>query len=161
MAETMPYCHADSAALRELREFWEHWGFVPWDSPPFAGVSRLQRFVKNGILGRIAEFQAMDYIVLEGGTEEEREKLWRKRGPLPEIMTQRFLFLLENPWPERRIRSFALGFKGYLEFYSYRPGGEGNFKARDLTGLVDLGLDLLKKTPPGPPAGKAGITEGI
>ncbi|MDR1359393.1 MAG: hypothetical protein LBJ82_00280 [Deltaproteobacteria bacterium] len=141
------------AALGRLQEFWEHWGFALWSYPPFAGVSRRQHFVKSGILGRIAEFKAMDYIVLDGGTEEDREDLWRNCRPLPDIMTQRFLFVLENPWPGRRIRSFVWGFKGYLEFYAYKPGGENIDKIQDLTGLIELGFGLLRKTAHAPPPG--------
>lgn len=153
--------HVNSAALKDLREFWEHWGFASWSSPPFSGVSRLQHFIKDGVLGRIAEFKAMDYIVLEGGrSAEAREKLWRECRPLPEIMTQRFLFLLEDPWPDRRIRAFTLGFGGYLEFYAYRPGSEANARVRDLTGLVDLGLELLKKGAPALRPEKEGTIDG-
>jgi hypothetical protein len=154
MGQKTPDRHETSFAdLGRLREFWEHWGFSLWDHPPFAGVSRKQHFVKSGVLGRIAEFNAMDYIVLDGGTEEDREDLWRNCRPLPEIMTQRFLFVLEDPWPGRRIRSFAWGIRGYLEFYAYKPGGENFDKIQDLTGLVDLGFGLLRKNANAPPPG--------
>jgi len=121
--------------------FWHHWGFKPWSEGPLAGVSRRQRFVKDGFLGPIAEYGAWDYIVWAYGREEDRGRLWKSLNPLPEIMTQRFLFVLPNPWPERRIRSFCLGFKGYAEFYAYWPGSPQNKKLPpDLTGLVDLAL---------------------
>jgi hypothetical protein len=132
-------------SLGELHGFWEHWGFESWHKPPFAGAFRRQRFVKSGILGRVAEFMAWDCIVWTCGTEAGREALWRDLRPLPDIMTQRFLFLLKPPWPERRIRSFAWGFRGYVEFFAYWPGFKGNTRAKDLTGLVDLGLDLLRE----------------
>ncbi|MDR1709263.1 MAG: hypothetical protein LBS70_06035 [Candidatus Accumulibacter sp.] len=125
-------------------DFWRHWGFEPWAEAPFAGVSRRQRFVKSGLLGRVAEFFAWDFIVWSSGTEEDRKTLWEKRGPMPEIISQRFLFLLEKPWNERRMRSFSLGFQGYLEFFAYCPGSAGHAKAKDLTGLVDLCCGLLR-----------------
>ncbi|MDR2825375.1 MAG: hypothetical protein LBV76_01105 [Deltaproteobacteria bacterium] len=133
------------AALGELHEFWDHWGFQPWTRPPFSGVLRRQRFIKSGLLGRVAEFNALDCIVLSGGSERDREELWQSVSPVSEVMTQRYLFVLENPWTERRIRSFTLGFRGYLEFYAYWPGFEANLKVRDLSGLVDLGLGLLRE----------------
>jgi hypothetical protein len=141
----MPEQTISLAALGGLRGFWEHWGFELADNPPFAGVRRRQRFIKSGLLGKLAEFIALDCILWSCGSEEDREELWRTCVPVPEVMTQRFLFLLENPWPDRRIRSFSWGFRGYLEFYAYWPGSESNVKTRDLSGLVDLGLGLLRE----------------
>ena len=142
----MPEGEIPPDALETLQDFWSHWGFEPWNEPPFAGVSRRQRFVKSGILGKVAEFQAWDCIVWNTGTGEERARLWDSRQPLPDTMTQRFLFVLENPWTDRRVRSFALGFKGYMEFFAYYPGSRGHPKIKDLTGLVDLGMKLLRET---------------
>lgn len=131
--------------LEPLDAFWDHWGFEPWSRGPFIGVARRQRFIKDGFLGPIAEYRAWDCIVWASGTGEDREKLWRSLRPRPEVMTQRFVFLVENPWTERRIRSFLLGFRGYAEFYAYRPapdGGRGCTDAKDLTTLVDMGIRL-------------------
>ncbi len=135
---------ADTLASRH--DFWEYWGFEPWQSGPFVGVSRKQRFVKDGILGPVAEYKAWEAIVWAPGTAEEREALWRRCAPLPETMTQRFLFLLDEPWTTRRIRSFALGFRGFLEFYAYWPAASVHPKARDLAGLIDLALTIEQRT---------------
>ena len=128
--------------LSSLHQFWEHWGFSPWQSLPFAGVARRQRFVKDGILGSVAEYGAWEAIVWRSGSQADRNALWKALSPLPEVITQRFLFLLPDPWPERRIRSFLLGFRGYAEFYAYHPDKPGHPKVRDLTGLIDLALTL-------------------
>jgi hypothetical protein len=133
------------AGLAKLSDFWDYWGFEPWSRPPFEGVRRLQRFVKSGLLGTVAEFHALDHIVWTDAGAEELTQLWNDSKPLPDIMTQRYLFLREDAWPERRLRSFSFGFLGYLEFYAYWPGLESHVKAKDLSGLVDLGLDLLQK----------------
>ena len=133
------------AGLARLSDFWSHWGFEPWRRPPFEGVQRLQRFVKSGILGKVAEFRALDHIIWSAVSSEDLTRLWQDSKPVADIMTQRYLFLRENAWPERRLRSFAFGFLGYLEFYAYWPGLESHAKVRDLSGLVDLGLDLLQK----------------
>jgi len=130
-------------ALGELHDFWAYWGFCPWNEPPFTGVSRSQNFIKSGLLGKVAEFHAWDCIVWDAGTDEERAKLWHSRKPMPDIMTQRFLFLLPKPWADRRIRSFALGFRGYVEFFAYYPGSDFHPQIKDLTGLVDHGMKLL------------------
>lgn len=129
--------------LAGLNEFWGYWGFDPWSDGVLAGAVRRQRFVKDGFLGPIAEYGALDYIVWSCGDERDRAGLWRDVKPLPEVMTQRFLFLLPEPWPERRIRSFLFGFRGYVEFYAYWPVSQSppnKNLPRDLTGLIDLAL---------------------
>ena len=131
--------------LASLDGFWEHWGFELWKQDSFVGVSRRQRFVKKGLLGPIAEYQALDYIVWESGSGEDRENFWNRLRPMENIMTQRFLFLVEIPWDRRRIKSFFAGLKGYAEFYAYLPtkdGGLGTKDIPDLTALVDMGIRL-------------------
>lgn len=131
--------------LEPLDDFWRHWGFESWEMGPLTGVSRRQHFIKDGFLARIAEYQAWDYIVWDSGTEEDRENLWRTMRPLDDVMTQRFLFIVAEPWTTRRIRSFYAGLKGYAEFYAYLPtgdGGRGATEVKDLTGLVDMGIRL-------------------
>ena len=131
--------------LARIDDFWDHWGFEPWRQGALFGVSRMQRFVKDGFLGLIAQYQAWDCIVWQPGTGEDRKSLWDSMRPLEDVMTQRFLFLMEDPWPERRIKSFVLGFKGYVEFYAYRPtpdGGTSAKEVKDLADLVDMGLRL-------------------
>lgn len=135
-----------AAHLESIPKFWEHWRFVPWRSGPFRGVERNVRFVKDGILGPVAEYNSWDYIVWQAGTDVERQAFWKSVKAIPEVMTQRFLFVLPEPWPERRIRSFFLGLKGYAEFYAIWPEadskGKYNEKIKDLAGLVELGLSL-------------------
>lgn len=143
----MPATHSLAKRLSAPHDFWEHWGFAPWSSGQLSGVARTQRFVKDGLLGSIAEYQAWEAILWEPGTEEQRRALWRSRTPLTEVLTQRFLFLLPDPWPERRIRSFLFGLRGYVEFFAYCPGRPGHDKVRDLTGLVDLALALEPYAP--------------
>lgn len=131
--------------LAPLDDFWRHWGFAPWNMGPFTGVSRMQHFVKDGFLARIAEYRAWDYIIWDSGTEKDRENLWRTIRPLEDVMTQRFLFLVAEPWTIRRIKSFYAGLRGYAEFYAYLPtadGGLGSTEIKDLTGLIDMGLRL-------------------
>lgn len=137
-----------AAQLSGLTEFWQYWGFKPWKQGPFEGVARMQHFVKDSFLGHIAEYNAWDYIIWTPGSAEEREELWNSLKPLSNAMTQRYLFLLENPWTKRRARSFYLGFKGYAEFYAYWPEPwehpddpvSSQVEPQDLTGLVRLGM---------------------
>ncbi|UQZ88906.1 hypothetical protein C4J81_06730 [Deltaproteobacteria bacterium Smac51] len=128
-----------SRKLSASPALWAHWGFEPWRDGALGGVFRPQHFVKDGFLGRIAEYGARDCIIWETGGESDRQRLWESIKPIPEVMTQRFLFILPEPWPKRRIKSFWLGFKGYLEFYAWWPEAE-TAAPPDLTGLVKLGL---------------------
>lgn len=140
------YCKERAAPVKPRlacqKEFWGHWGFLPWSSPPFEGVARGQHFVKQGLLGPLAEYRAWEAIVWSCGGKADREALWRSLSHKSDVFTQRFLFLLEEPWTERRIRSFWFGLRGYAEFFAWRPGLAGHEKARDLTGLVELALAL-------------------
>ena len=155
--------------LASLHGFWNHWGFEPWSAPPFAGVCRVQRFVKSGFLGSIAEYKAWEAIVWECGNAEERKSLWKQRAPMPEVLTQRYLFLLPEPWAERRIRSFFFGLRGYLEFYAYNPilledgcpACLGHPKVQDLTGLVDLAVSLEGEAQTMHSAGGEGLPSGV
>ena len=131
--------------LAAVPDFWEHCGFVPWSRGCLAGVSREQHFIKDGFLGRIAEYRAFDCIIWEAGSEDEREALWRALAPLPEVMTQRFLFVRNDPVPRRRIRSFWGGLRGFAEFYSFWPGAEKGNAPRDLAGLILLALEVENK----------------
>jgi hypothetical protein len=136
--------------LAALPDFWTHWGFIPWHDGPFAGVARTQRFIKGGLIGCVAEYHAWEAILWTPGSEEARQELWKKRSPMPEVITQRFLFLLPAPRPERRIRSFCFGLRGYLEFYAYYPGSTSHNRVQDLAGLVDLALKLRNPLSPSP-----------
>jgi len=128
--------------LAVVPDFWEYWGFIPWQHGCFKGVAREQHFIKRGFLGPIAEYGAWEAIVWECGSQGERDVLWNSCKSIPEVMTQRYLFLLEDPWTGRKIRSLAWGFKGYVEYYSYWPGFTGDKMIKDLTGLVDLALAI-------------------
>lgn len=128
--------------LAGQKDFWAHWGFVSWCREPFEGVARSQRFVKDGLLGPLAEYRAWEAIVWSCGSEKDRETLWHSLVPMPDVLTQRFLFVLDDPRQDRRIRSFWMGVRGYAEFFCWRPGVEADEKVRDLTGLIELALAL-------------------
>ena len=132
--------------LAEQKDFWQYWGFEPWHQDNFAGVFRCQHFLKNGLLGKVAEFYAHDIIIWETGLAEDRRKLWQNSTPHPEVMTQRFLFLAPiPPMPSRRLRSFCFGFKGFLEFFAYNPPQAPHKMITDLISLVDLAIKSYYK----------------
>lgn len=123
---------------------WSYWGFEPWNLDSMSGVKRKVAFVKPALLGEVARYYAVDTIVWNLPTEVARENLWSSMKPLEDVMTQRFLFLIDQEPPLHRIKSFLFGFKGYKEFHSYWPGRRCHKRLNDLAPLVDKAIELHK-----------------
>lgn len=132
-------------------EFWKYWGFEPWAFGSMRGVKRLVTFVKPALIGDIAKYYAEDTIIWQVAGDSEKEQLWGSVSPRDDFMTQRFLFIEDTEKPLRKIKSFMLGFKGYLEFHSYWPSFEDDGKVKpikfdkrlkDLIPLVNRAIDL-------------------
>ena len=126
-------------------ELWRYWGFEPWHYGSLQGVRRLVTFVKPALIGDVAKYYAVDTVVWRGFSDSERESLWRSTTPKEDVMTQRFLFVENNEKPLCRIKSFLLGFRGYLEFHSHWPGQTFDRRLKDLAPLVDKALDIYNK----------------
>ena len=141
-------------AMENDMALWSYWGFEPWSFEGMRGVKRLVTFVKPALIGDIAKYYAEDTIIWCVPNEPVKEKLWRSISPKEDTMTQRFLFIERREPPICRVRSFLLGFRGYLEFHSYWPqrGGRDNpetgnagfdVRLKDLVPLVDRAMKLL------------------
>lgn len=130
---------------------WSYWGFEPWNLGELSGVRRRVAFVKPALIGEVARYYAVDTIVWTAGSDASRENLWSSTHPVEDVMTQRFLFLIDREAPLFRIQSFMLGFKGYKEFHTYWPGGKWNRRIKDLAPLVDKAIEIHRG---------AGKTEG-
>lgn len=133
---------------------WDYWGFKPWNLGAMSGVKRKVAFVKPALLGEVARYYAVDTIVWCLTSETERENLWNSASPIEDVMTQRFLFLVDLEPPLHRIKSFLFGFRGYKEFHSYWPGRQCHKRLNDLAPLVDKAIALHKGV------GKSGENEG-
>ena len=127
-------------------EMWRYLGFEPWrhESPGvrLEGVSRKITLVKSGLLGTIAKYYAWDYIAwLYRDPAETVGYLMREWKPLPDVVTQRFVLVGEPPAgvppAKRRARSFWMGLMGFLEIYTYLPGGERHARIEDLVPPID------------------------
>lgn len=125
---------------------WDYWGFKPWNLGAMAGVRRKIAFVKPALLGEVARYYAVDTIVWSPASEAAREHLWSSTRPVEDVMTQRFLFLIDQNPPLHSIKSFLFGFKGYKEFHSYWPGRQYPKRLNDLAPLVDKAIALHKET---------------
>ena len=123
-------------------DLWRYWGFEPWNSGEMSGVQRKIAFVKPALLGEVARYYAIDTIVWVPASERARENLWTSTQPIEDVMTQRFMFLLDQEASLFRIKSFFFGFKGYREFHSYWPGRGWNRRLKDLAPLVDKAIEL-------------------
>jgi hypothetical protein len=125
-------------------EMWTYLGFEPWEHRGaetastlgfMKGVARKITLVKSSVVGPIATYYVWDYVVWSH--HNAAEYLLREWKPLPDVMTQRFL-LVGAPAPRRKAKGFWLGFRGFLEIYSYTPGGEYHSKVKDLIPPVDM-----------------------
>ncbi len=126
-------------------ELWHYWGFEEWNWNGLTGVTRRVRFVKGALLGEVARYFAEDTIIWNCGDEYNRELLWRSLCPKEDVVSQRFMFLLDRPKPLRQIRSFLFGLRGFAEYHSYWPGGCYDVRLKDLAPLVDKALCLYKE----------------
>ena len=124
---------------------WHYWGFEEWNRDGLVGVTRRVRFVKRALLGEVACYFAEDTIIWKCGDEKNRETLWRSLAPKTDVVSQRFMFLLDLPEPMRRIRSFLFGLRGFAEYHSYWPGGCYDVRLKDLAPLTDQAVALYRE----------------
>jgi hypothetical protein len=134
-----------AAVMESDMELWRYWGFEPWHYGSLQGVRRLVTFVKPALMGDVAKYYAVDTVIWKGFADSEKESLWRSTTPKEDVMTQRFLFLEQCEKPVCRIKSFLLGFRGYLEFHTYWPGQKFDRRLKDLAPLVDKALTIYNK----------------
>jgi len=121
---------------------WEYLRFEPWSEQNLQGVRRKITFVKKGLIGTVAKYYVWDYIVWQHYGLLDIEKTYNTCKPKMDVMTQRFLFVGNVAGaPLRKMKSFWLGLGGYLEIYSYSPGGEFHPKIKDIIPLVDFALE--------------------
>lgn len=133
------------AKAAELDEYWKHWGFSPFCSQELEGVSRRVTFSKGALLGEVARYYSHDTILWKHSGEETACALLRDARPLEDVMTQRFVLLVETGEGRPRVRSFCFGFRGFVEVLLYRAEGKAYRKFRDLTDLIDAAPGFLAR----------------
>ena len=119
-----------------IPEFWGHWGFEPWQWEGLEGVWRKVEFKKGSLMGPVALYYSYDFIVWKHEGLVTKDFLLEQRKWEPDLMTQRFLLLGTEKDSKPWIKSFFLGFRGFVEVLRYSPGEKGHRKFRDLTDLV-------------------------
>lgn len=135
----------DFLVLKDMKPFWDYAGFSFWHSHGMEGVYRRVTFVKDGMLGKVAEFYSDDYIIWShrGSLDEERIlKQWKAET---DVMKHRFLLLSAESGQSPRSKSLWLGLGGFVEVMRYRIGAPIPAKFKDLVFLVDKGLEYAEK----------------
>lgn len=127
----------DFTRLGENMEMWTYLSFEPWEHGGMKGLSRKITMVKDSLMGPVAKYYALDYIVWLHRDGPDIEYITREWKPMTDVMMQRFLFVGGSS-RGRTAKGFWLGFRGFLEIYSYTPGGEHHPKVKDLIPPIDL-----------------------
>ncbi|MDD4836924.1 MAG: hypothetical protein EOM02_00630 [Synergistales bacterium] len=133
----------DFSVLSRPWDIWDCWRFEPWADQGMEGVFRRVTFIKAGLMGEVARYCADDYIVwrYDPSSIDLVRKTW---PPIKDTMIQRVIFISPVDRFEKKVKAFALGFRGYLETYSYAPMGQGYRKIKDLTPLIDKAWESVK-----------------
>lgn len=145
----------DFSALSRPWDIWECWRFEPWSHQGMDGVFRRVTFIKAGLMGEVARYCADDYIVwrYDPSSVEMVRDSW---SPVKDVMIQRVIFVSPEDRFEKKVKAFALGFRGYLETYRYSPMGQGYKKIKDLTPLIDRAWQSTKEN-----GGEGGVISSV
>lgn len=126
----------DFTVLAQAEALWRHWGFEPWSHAGLEGLRRRVTFSKGGLLGEVARYYALDFIIWRHDGREACRRIVTSWGPEPDVMLQRFVFVVDDGAQLWRRRAFWFGFKGYLEVWACAPGAKAPRKLRDLAPLI-------------------------
>ena len=110
-----------------------------------AGVYRRATFVKDGLIGKVAEFHSDDYIIWTHRGVPDEEKILKEWKAETDVMKHRFLLLAAESGKSPRAKSLWLGLGGFVEVMRYRVGDPVPAKFKDLVFLVDKGLEYAAK----------------
>lgn len=131
--------------LISMKEYWDYAGFAYWKDQGMEGVYRRVTFVKDGFLGKVAEFYSDDYIIWSHRGAADEDKIIKQWKAETDVMKHRFLLLSDDAGRAARSKSIWLGFGGFVEVLRYRTGTPAPAKFRDLAFLVEKGLEYAEK----------------
>ena len=132
--------------LRDAQEYWDEWRFLPWSDGTASGLYRRVDFIKAGLIGEIARYQADDYIVWTY-EEEDLDRLFRDAKPEKNLMVQRYVFVRPEGITTFKNKAFTMGVNGFVEIYQDAPLSRG-VKPATLGGrLLNWGVSLFKRSP--------------
>lgn len=128
-----------------MQPYWEYVGFSYWQAHGMEGVYRRATFVKDGLLGKVAQFHSDDYIIWTHRGVDDETKILKEWKAETDVMKHRFLLLSAESGHSPRSKSLWLGLGGYVEVMRYRIGAPIPAKFKDLVFLVDKGLEYAAK----------------
>ena len=131
--------------LKDMQPYWEYVGFSFWRAHGMEGVYRRATFVKDGLLGKVAEFHSDDYIIWTHCGVTDEDKILKEWKAETDVMKHRFLLLSAESGKSPRSKSFWLGLGGYIDVMRYQVGDPVPSKFKDLVFLVDKGLEYAAK----------------
>ena len=131
--------------MKDMQPYWEYVGFSFWRAHGMEGVYRRATFVKDGLLGKVAEFHSDDYIIWTHRGEVDEAKILKEWKAETDVMKHRFLLLSAESGKSPRSKSLWLGLGGFVEVMRYRVGDPSPAKFKDLVFLVDKGLEYAAK----------------
>ena len=131
--------------LKDMQPYWEYVGFSFWRAHGMEGVYRRATFVKDGLLGKVAEFHSDDYIIWTHRGAADEEKILKEWKAETDVMKHRFLLLSAESGTSPRSKSLWLGLGGHVEVMRYQVGEPIPAKFKDLVFLVDKGLEYAVK----------------
>jgi hypothetical protein len=131
--------------LKELKHYWEYVGFSYWQAQGMEGVYRRTTFVKDGMIGKVAEFHADDYILWTHRGLLDEEMIFKQWKAETDVMKHRFLLLSAESGRSPRSKSLWLGLGGFVEVMRFRVGSSVPAKFKDLVFFVDKGLEYAAK----------------
>ena len=135
----------DVLILKDMQPYWEYVGFSFWRAHGMEGVYRRATFVKDGLLGKVAEFHSDDYIIWTHRGVTDEEKILKEWKAETDVMKHRFLLLSAESGKSPRSKSLWLGLGRYVEVMRYQVGDPVPAKFKDLVFLVDKGLEYAAK----------------
>ena len=110
-------------------------GFEAWGQDGLQGYYRRNTFKKDSMLGVVAEYYAEDYILEQHNGAATVEYILANYQAKPDVVKQRFL-LCDYQQEQIRTKSFAWGFKGWLEIWGYQAESKPKKKFNDLVELL-------------------------
>ena len=131
--------------LKDMQPYWDYVGFSFWQAHGMEGVHRRATFVKDGLLGKVGEFNTDDYIIWTHRGISDEELIFREWKAQTDVMKHRFLLLSSEAAKAPRTKSIWLGLGGFVEVMRYRIGAPVPKKFKDLVFFVDKGLEYAAK----------------
>lgn len=134
----------DFSVLSTQMDFWKKWGFEPWTLCSMDGLYRRVTFRKEALLGEVARYYALDYLVWKHNGESDMAWVLNNWQPSSHVVLHRFIFLVDAPAGRVRRRSYWFGLRGFLEIHPYAMHSPAGRPLKDIAWLIDNAAKLVQ-----------------